>query len=372
MCRAFSVGSVVIALLFSGTFLATIPEASARSGCCSHHGGVCGCGCCDGSGLSAKCAPYYPECSGGSTYQYQYTPTPTYKPTAIKAPALDRCSTSGLLQTYLEKKASGENMEQLSTKSWWKKCPQANRTAVYNQVYTPPPSPTDSDFCASFGTTAIYNALSEKCECTFGTVLIGSKCVNPPYCGTTATYSSVTNQCECNYGYRKSGKSCVAVSCTPNSAYNPKTNTCECYTGFLVKDGKCVSSMLLCGYTGKYDVVSGKCTSCGFDQYLQNGNCIDKPSCGLGSFNETTKQCDCGYGFYKKDGNCVIQPSCFGGTFDPPTGGCTCNKDYYAKDGQCKYRKYCGEGGDFSTEDERCICKPGYSRYGDSCFRDLR
>lgn len=38
--------------------------AQARSGCCSHHGGVCGCGCCcDGSGLSAKCAPYYPKCN---------------------------------------------------------------------------------------------------------------------------------------------------------------------------------------------------------------------------------------------------------------------------------------------------------------------
>lgn len=42
----------------------------ARSGCCSHHGGVCGCGCCDGTSLSATCAPYYPECS-----RNVYTPT---------------------------------------------------------------------------------------------------------------------------------------------------------------------------------------------------------------------------------------------------------------------------------------------------------
>ena len=35
----------------------------ARSGCCSHHGGVCGCSCCDGTSLSATCAPYYPQCS---------------------------------------------------------------------------------------------------------------------------------------------------------------------------------------------------------------------------------------------------------------------------------------------------------------------
>jgi len=38
------------------------PSAEARQGCCSHHGGVCGCVCCDGTSLSAKCAPYYPDC----------------------------------------------------------------------------------------------------------------------------------------------------------------------------------------------------------------------------------------------------------------------------------------------------------------------
>lgn len=38
-------------------------QVEARRGCCSHHGGVCGCRCCDGSSLSAKCAPYYPSCS---------------------------------------------------------------------------------------------------------------------------------------------------------------------------------------------------------------------------------------------------------------------------------------------------------------------
>lgn len=30
-------------------------QIDARSGCCSHHGGVCGCQCCDGTALSAVC-----------------------------------------------------------------------------------------------------------------------------------------------------------------------------------------------------------------------------------------------------------------------------------------------------------------------------
>lgn len=39
--------------------------AYAQQGCCSHHGGVCGCGCCDGTPFSQTCAPYFPNCGGG-------------------------------------------------------------------------------------------------------------------------------------------------------------------------------------------------------------------------------------------------------------------------------------------------------------------
>ena len=69
-----------------------IQPVMARSGCCSHHGGVCGCGCCDGSPLSSTCAPYYPECNGESSIQppstpkTEPTPTPTRKPTPTPTP----------------------------------------------------------------------------------------------------------------------------------------------------------------------------------------------------------------------------------------------------------------------------------------------
>lgn len=71
------IGSIALLLIFT-------TSAYARSGCCSHHGGVCGCGCCDGSSLSNTCAPYYPECSEQTptpTYAPVYTPTPTDTPT---------------------------------------------------------------------------------------------------------------------------------------------------------------------------------------------------------------------------------------------------------------------------------------------------
>jgi hypothetical protein len=55
---------LVFFVSFFLAFLTNISEA--RQGCCSHHGGVCGCGCCDGTPLSAKCAPYY-DCGESRT-----------------------------------------------------------------------------------------------------------------------------------------------------------------------------------------------------------------------------------------------------------------------------------------------------------------
>ncbi|MGD0576820.1 MAG: hypothetical protein ABSA74_01975 [Candidatus Staskawiczbacteria bacterium] len=54
---------IILSVLIFVPFL-----VNARSGCCSHHGGVCGCGCCDGTPLSATCAPYYPQCNSDSGY----------------------------------------------------------------------------------------------------------------------------------------------------------------------------------------------------------------------------------------------------------------------------------------------------------------
>jgi hypothetical protein len=73
---------VLFVLLF--LFFARYSVVSARSGCCSHHGGVCGCGCCDGTSLSATCAPYYPSCSSNTSPIYILpTVVPTRKPTRI-------------------------------------------------------------------------------------------------------------------------------------------------------------------------------------------------------------------------------------------------------------------------------------------------
>jgi len=65
----FKIISIIVFILFA--FSLVLPQViEARSGCCSHHGGVCGCRCCDGTSLSAKCAPYYPSCSSPTTPKY--------------------------------------------------------------------------------------------------------------------------------------------------------------------------------------------------------------------------------------------------------------------------------------------------------------
>lgn len=91
---------VKILSVFAFYCLITPTSVFARSGCCSHHGGVCGCRCCDGSALSAKCAPYYPSCNSAPVVQKVYptatikpkpiipTKIPTVKPTATRVPVI--------------------------------------------------------------------------------------------------------------------------------------------------------------------------------------------------------------------------------------------------------------------------------------------
>lgn len=322
----------LVAIVFSIGFITQIVEA--KSGCCSWHGGVCGCGCCDGTSLSAKCAPYYPQCGGNSTYG-----TPSYNSYTAPKP-LDRCSASGLYQTYIEKKASGEVMESLSSKSWWSKCPQSVRKSVYGKIFTPPPSPDDPYYCSGFGSSSIYNALSEQCECTYGTVMRNNRCVKPPYCGASATYSAQSGQCECNFGYKKQGKSCVSVSCTANSVYNPKSGSCECNQGYLVRDGKCVSAITLCGIMGKYNPNTHECVECDYDSYLKNGDCRREPDCGIGgTFNPVTETCTCSQYDILKNGKCVDGSSSCGyyEDFNITTKKCECGLPYDLRvDGKCQ------------------------------------
>lgn len=96
--------SAILFLLFFVLFPAINIEA--RRGCCSHHGGVCGCRCCDGTPLSAKCAPYYPHCYA--------KPAPKYEPPVVEEPVLEEPTTeepeSASTETITEPQAPKEKL----------------------------------------------------------------------------------------------------------------------------------------------------------------------------------------------------------------------------------------------------------------------
>jgi hypothetical protein len=83
--------SVTSSLLLLAVFLFVgLQPVIARSGCCSHHGGVSsdGCGCNDGTPLSDTCAPYY-VCTANTNSQapaVQSTEIPPTVPTKVAPP----------------------------------------------------------------------------------------------------------------------------------------------------------------------------------------------------------------------------------------------------------------------------------------------
>lgn len=96
-----SIKKLLIAFIL--LFIISWPTFSdARSGCCSYHGGVCGCECCDGSSLSSTCAPYYPECNDDSDDEY-FVPA-----TRIKIPPTNPISNSNAKLEYIVSK-TGDN-----------------------------------------------------------------------------------------------------------------------------------------------------------------------------------------------------------------------------------------------------------------------
>ncbi len=73
MTRRVSTGRIVFgaALVAAFGFLSFLGlrqgDAASASGCCSRHGGVCDCACCDGTALSDTCRSRIPACGGENT-----------------------------------------------------------------------------------------------------------------------------------------------------------------------------------------------------------------------------------------------------------------------------------------------------------------
>src|SRR6266702_4416002 len=81
--RMTKISILALSIVF---FFISVTPSFARSGCCSHHGGVSGCGCADGTPLSSTCLPYYPECSGGGRTQQDSSQAVSQTQTYIATP----------------------------------------------------------------------------------------------------------------------------------------------------------------------------------------------------------------------------------------------------------------------------------------------
>ena len=219
----------IVILFIAISFYAS--QAEARSGCCSWHGGVCGCRCCDGSSLSAKCAPYYPSCS--------YTPSPT--PTL---PKKYDCSKYG---TFAYSDGLGY-------------CKCMNGYVWGTNILGDKTCVSGNQECHNqFGYGSTYDSLSGKCKCSYGyiwgTDILGEdECVSESqYCrdkyGLNSRYNSLTDKCECTSGYELTiktyGSGLECKSCFSkyglHSSYDYLSKKCECDNGYTLNDNnQCV------------------------------------------------------------------------------------------------------------------------------------
>lgn len=193
-------------------FLCTKP-IYARSGCCSWHEGVCGCSCCDGTPLSATCAPYYPGCGGG------YTQRPTCPVYSTYNSLTEKCE---CMSGYTASGNSCISMDQ----------------ACQNK----------------YGYNSKYNSLKDSCECRYGYVFneSGTRCESGNQScwnkyGYNSNYDSLSNSCKCNYSYvfNNVGTKCISKDdwCDEElgfgSEYNSLKDVCECSKGYKLEGNRC-------------------------------------------------------------------------------------------------------------------------------------
>jgi len=295
--------AIIIATFIIGgfTYLFTAGNVEARRGCCSWHGGVCGCQCCDGTPLSSTCLPYYPECSGGGTYDY---PSYDYTPSIPDCPLNSYYdSISDSCKCYSGYVASGG------------KCVSA------------------SQWCQDkYGLWATYDYLTDSCKCMsgyiFGKDFLGNTaCISADqYCrdkyGFNARYNTLIDSCECGYGYVLWGGKCISENdyCQDlygvNAEYDSLTDKCICKKGYVVDSTKtsCIDGDTYCrnqyGIHSNYDYWDEKC-ECDPGYVFSNNKCVDADTyCqnlygSHSSYNSLTKLCECDYGYKLKNSQCI-------------------------------------------------------------------
>jgi len=108
---------LILLLFICLSFFLLTNTAEARSGCCSHHGGVCGCGCCDGTSLSTTCAPYYPSCNNTPVEAEKPLPLVEQKTDTLKTDFIEGQKTAKTAQ-QVPASSNNTNQEDSSDGFW--------------------------------------------------------------------------------------------------------------------------------------------------------------------------------------------------------------------------------------------------------------
>ncbi len=206
--------------LLSATFgvLLVHGTALAHSGCCSSHGGVVGCGCGDGSPLSATCAPYYPECSnGGSTNQTPSYSTPSYT-------TQPSCPTGQHFDVNSNECSCPSGMSVM-----------AGGSCGCNAGYTLAPSAT---YCMRLPAHAHGDqSNSDGWQCDTGYLKQGSSCTKVMSSSSSSSVSSVKpvtvtpkNNTKCHVN-----GALPDTSCTPGAVFQDATKDKICISGYTKK-----------------------------------------------------------------------------------------------------------------------------------------
>ena len=207
---------ILIIVFFLFFFFSSFGTVEARSGCCSYHGGVCGCSCCDGSSLSSICAPYYPECGGDYS---GYTPQPSCPLMSTHNGSTGQCE---CMTGYV---ASGSIC--IST----------------------------SQMCTNkYGYNAEYDYLNNNCKCRYGYVWNSSStaCISQDEaCQSQYGFSSKAtisgDKCDCRYGYtfNRARTRCITsdAACQEINGLMSQSDLnsgCKCLYGFEYDGSQCV------------------------------------------------------------------------------------------------------------------------------------
>ncbi len=227
--------------------------AEARSGCCSWHGGVCGCSCCDGTPLSATCAPYYPGCNSG----------PSYKPTPTCPLFSSYDSSSGTCKCnygYVKSGSSCISQDQACKNEYGYQSKYDSLRGgcacsygyTWNKLGTS--CITNDQACQEqLGYNSTYDTLEDSCKCRSGYVLDSSftSCTSgDSYCnseyGFHSSFDSLTNSCTCSYGYvfNENKTACISEdeSCQEKFGIHSKSSLgtgCECEEGYELQGNIC-------------------------------------------------------------------------------------------------------------------------------------